>query len=158
MHPNARLIETFYTAFQRRDHAAMAACYHPDIHFSDPVFTDLRGFRAGAMWRMLCERGKDLELTFSDVQADDRRGSAGWVARYTFSQTGRRVVNVISAEFEFEGGRIIRHRDSFPLWRWSSQALGPVGMLLGWAPPLQGKIRAQSARTLEAFIAKNGLG
>ena len=60
MHPNAALIEQFYQGFQKKDHAAMAACYHPDIHFSDPVFTDLKGFRAGAMWHMLTERGKDL--------------------------------------------------------------------------------------------------
>ncbi|MBE2223667.1 MAG: nuclear transport factor 2 family protein, partial [Anaerolineae bacterium] len=43
---NKQLIETFYTAFQLRDHAAMIACYHPDIHFADPVFTDLHGNRA----------------------------------------------------------------------------------------------------------------
>ena len=38
MHPNARLLQDFYSAFQRRDAAAMAACYHPDVHFRDEVF------------------------------------------------------------------------------------------------------------------------
>ena len=158
MHPNAQLLETFYTAFQRRDHEAMARCYHPAVHFSDPVFTDLRGPRAAAMWRMLCERGKDLELTFGDVRADDRGGSARWEARYTFSQTGRPVHNVIDAEFGFEDGLIARHRDGFPLWRWAAMALGAQGRLLGWLPPVQQRIRDQAARALDAFIASRTPG
>src|SRR5438093_409209 len=81
MHPNAELIKRFYTAFQKRDAAGMIACYHPDVVFSDAVFTDLRGWRAGAMWKMLAERGKDLQLEFSQVQADDKAGSAHWDAR-----------------------------------------------------------------------------
>ena len=63
------LIEKFYTAFQKRDYDGMIACYHPDIHFSDPVFIDLHGKQAGAMWHMLCERGEDLQIVFSDVVA-----------------------------------------------------------------------------------------
>jgi hypothetical protein len=126
-------------------------------HATTPVL-DTVLTRTGEPTGLTLELPPAAATVWVQVDNDDKSGSAHWEARYTFSQTGRRVVNVISAEFEFEAGRIIRHRDSFPLWRWSSQALGPVGMLLGWAPPLQGKIRAQSARTLEAFIAKNGLG
>ena len=83
MHPNESLIHDFYRAFQRRDGAAMAACYHPDARFADPVFTDLRGAEPGAMWRMLCGRAKDLEIAYDGVTADDARGAAHWVARYT---------------------------------------------------------------------------
>src|ERR1700682_5724474 len=89
-HPNAALIERFYTAFARRDAPAMAACYTDDAHFSDPVF-DLTGAQVGAMWAMLCERGKDLRLEWRDVRADDITGSAHWEPRYTFSSTGRPV-------------------------------------------------------------------
>ena len=52
MHPNAQLIQTFYTAFQNRDAAGMAACYHPEVVFSDPVFPHLEGPKAIAMWQM----------------------------------------------------------------------------------------------------------
>src|SRR5688500_8756564 len=100
-HPHAELIEKFYTAFQRRDAETMASCYHQDIVFSDPVFQELRGPRAGAMWKMLCERAKTLAIEFSDVAADDRTGRAHWDARYEFSATGRNVVNRIDAKFEF---------------------------------------------------------
>lgn len=152
MHPNAATIRDFYTAFQKRDAAAMAACYHPEVRFSDPVFPDLRGPRAGAMWQMLCERGADLVIEFRDVTADDQRGSAHWDARYTYSGTGRKVLNRIDASFEFDGGKIVGHTDRFDLYRWARQALGPVGLLLGWTPMVQNKIRRTAAVALDRHM------
>src|SRR4029079_13875976 len=101
MSPTAETIRTFYEAFQRRDAAAMGRCYTPDVVFSDPVFTHLVGDRARGMWAMLCERGKDLRVEFSDVAADAERGRAHWEAWYTFSASGRLVHNVIAARFRF---------------------------------------------------------
>jgi len=150
------LIRAFYAAFQRRDHQAMAACYGPDPRFSDPVFTDLRGTQVAAMWRLLCERGTDLELEASNIVTNATRGSAHWEAHYTFSATGRHVHNVIDASFTFEAGRIARHTDRFDLYRWARQALGLKGVLLGWTPPVQHAIRAQAARSLESFMRKSG--
>ena len=151
MNANEATIRRFYEAFQRRDAATMAACYGPDVQFSDPVFPDLRGPQAGLMWKMLCERGKDLRLEFRDVRADDATGSAHWEAWYTFSATGRKVHNVIDASFEFRDGRIVRHADRFDLYRWSRQALGPAGLLLGWTPLLQNKVRAMAAKGLADY-------
>ena len=153
-HPHAALVERFYQAFQRKDGAAMAACYHPEVRFSDPVFTELRGPRAGAMWRMLTGRAPDLAVDFADVRADDAAGAARWEARYTFTATGRRVHNVVAARFAFRDGLIVEHDDDFDFWRWSRQALGPAGWLLGWTPVLRNKVRAQGARGLDAFLAK----
>ena len=153
-HPNAALIERFYEAFQRRDVEAMALCYAPDVAFSDPVFTDLRGGEVSDMWRMLVSRGQEFTLAFSHVVADDQRGSAHWVASYVFSQTGRTVVNQIEARFVFRDGLIVEHRDRFDLWRWASQALGAKGALLGWTPFVQGAIREQAKRGLAAWRAK----
>ncbi|MDQ3365577.1 MAG: nuclear transport factor 2 family protein [Myxococcota bacterium] len=155
-HPHARLLETFYTAFQQRDAEGMVRCYHPAIRFSDPVFHTLEGPRVGAMWRMLCERATSLEVTFRDVRADDRTGSAHWEARYLFSATGRHVHNVIEATFEFQDGAISRHADTFDLWRWSGMALGPKGRLLGWLPPVQKAIHQQAIRGLDAFEQAKG--
>lgn len=151
-HPHAVLIERFYAAFQRRDAAAMAACYHAEIHFSDEVFPDLRGPQAGAMWAMLCARGKDLRVAPSAITADHARGSARWDAWYTFSGSGRTVHNIIHAEFGFRDGLIVRHRDRFDFWRWARQALGPAGVLLGWTPLLRGKVRATAAKSLDAWM------
>jgi ketosteroid isomerase-like protein len=142
-HPNAELIERFYEAFQRRDAEAMGACYADDVVFSDPAFGELRGEEARDMWRMLVQRAQDFSLTYDVVDANERTGSAQWVARYLFSQSGRSVVNRIQAQFVFRDGRIAEHRDTFDLWRWSQQALGLKGVLLGWTPVVQRAIRVR---------------
>ncbi len=154
MHPHAALIRAFYDSLARRDAAGMAACYHPDVVFSDPAFKNLQGDRARAMWAMLCARGHDLAIRYTDVQADDRHGSAHWEATYTFSQSGRLVHNSIDASFDFKDGMIIRHTDTFNLWRWASMALGPKGRFLGWLPPIQAAISKNAMSGLDAYIQK----
>ena len=153
MQENQQLIRNFYTAFQQRDHAGMIACYHPDVHFSDPAFGDLHGKRAMAMWHMLCERGKDLQVTFRDVVATQASGQAHWEATYTFSSTGRKVHNRIDTNFTFADGLIVRHADQFDLWRWTRMALGLPGMLAGWTPVLQKTVRETAVSGLDKFIA-----
>ena len=65
--------------------------------------------------------------------------------------------NRIQASFGFQDGRIVRHQDQFSLYRWAAQALGPKGLLVGWAPPVQQAIRRNAARTLESYIEKSGM-
>ena len=151
---NVTLIETFYTAFQQKDYAGMNACYDDNIQFSDPVFGNLQGNEAKAMWHMLCERGKDLQITFKDVQASEYIGAAHWEATYTFS-TGRKVHNVIYADFQFSEGKITSHQDYFDLWKWTRMALGFSGLLMGWSPMMQGKVSATAKNGLEKFIAEH---
>ena len=157
---HAALIKAFYEAFARRDGATMAASYLPDAEFSDPVFPHLVGAEIGGMWKFLCERAADLSLTHSEVRADDKTGSCRWDAHYTFSATGRKVHNIIHARFEFRDDaagnpKIYRHKDEFSFWRWSRQALGPVGLLLGYLPPIQKKVQSQSAKLLAGYLKKN---
>ena len=157
MHPHEQLIHDFYSAFKERNHEAMAVCYHPEIRFSDPAFPDLRGPRAAAMWRMLCERGTDLELEYSQVEADETTGSAHWQARYTFRATRRKVHNKISAQFRFRDGKIVEHRDRFDFWAWSRQALGPAGLLLGWTPLLRRKVQRTAGSQLDRCCENWGI-
>jgi ketosteroid isomerase-like protein len=145
-------IETLYQALGERDGATMASLYHPDARFSDPAFGDLRGIEVGMMWRMLCARAKDLRVEHSRIVIDGDRGTAHWEAWYTFSPTGRKVHNVIDALFRFEGETIIEHLDVFSLWRWSRQALGPVGLVLGWSPLVRAKVQAQARQGLDVFM------
>jgi ketosteroid isomerase-like protein len=151
-HPNAQLIERFYAAFDAGDGATMAASYTPDVRFSDPVFEDLKGREAGAMWIMLTGRAKDLRVQLVEHDADDVRGSARWLADYTFS-TGRKVHNDVRAKFAFRDGRIAEHYDHFSFHGWARQALGPAGLLLGWTPLLQAKVRRQAREGLDEALA-----
>jgi ketosteroid isomerase-like protein len=148
------LIERFYGAFAQRDGAAMAACYAPDVHFSDPVFTDLHGPEAGAMWRMLTERGTDLRVELLEHSAQGGGGSAHWRAHYTFTETGRSVVNDVRATLRFGDGLIADHVDDFDFHRWARQALGPSGLLLGWTPLLRSAVRRKARAGLDEFMAR----
>ncbi|HEY7150994.1 MAG TPA: nuclear transport factor 2 family protein [Solirubrobacterales bacterium] len=150
---NAELIRRFYAAFGERDGGAMAACYAPNARFSDPVFPALRGEEPGAMWRMLTGRAEDLEVELLEHDAHDADGSAHWTAHYTFTQTGRPVVNDVRARFRFEDGLIAEHRDDFDFHRWARQALGASGLLLGWTPVLRSAVRRRARAGLDEFMA-----
>ena len=148
------IVRRFYDSFSRLDAEGMAACYAEDVVFSDPVFQHLRGRDAGDMWRMLCERARgDLVVSASDMSVDeDGAGHAHWVARYHFGPARRTVVNRINATFRFDGNdRIVEHTDRFDLWRWSRMALGLPGIVLGWSPLLQNKVRCQAKQGLKRF-------
>jgi ketosteroid isomerase-like protein len=154
MHSNETLIRNFYAALGRGDAASMAAAYHDDARFSDPAFPNLDTTGVRGMWTMLTASAQNFSVECDQVQADGQRGSCRWQAWYTFSQTGRPVHNVIRAEFEFRDGKIVRHTDHFDFWRWSRQALGLPGWLLGWTPFLQQKVQATAGERLRRFLAR----
>ena len=108
------------------------------------------------MWRMLVARAADLEIVLDEASADGEGGRARWTARYTFGRTGRRVVNRVEALFAFRDGRIVRHFDRFSFWRWSAQALGPLGRFLGWFAPVKWMVRRQAAKQLDRYRQAKG--
>ena len=156
MHDNAETIRKFYACFGAKDAEGMVAFYADDIEFSDPVFPALKGDEARGMWRMLCSRAADLEVTASAIEADATSGKAHWDASYTFSATGRKVLNRIDASFTFRDGKIVKHRDRFDLWAWTRMALGAKGTLLGWSSIVQNAVRKQADKGLRAFLKKAG--
>lgn len=153
-------VARLYAAFAQLDADAMAACYAIDATFDDEAFSLQGRAQVSAMWSMLCEavktQGRDVwKLEVSQIT----ERSAHWEPTYRFSATGRRVHNVIDAEFGFDSaGLITRHRDRFDFWRWSRQALGTPGWLLGWSPFLRNKVRAQAAKNLARFSAARQAG
>lgn len=152
-------IQRFYEAFRALDAESMRNAYAPDAAFGDEVFVLHGREEIGAMWQMLCtavlDKGRaDWKLEFGGIDCDDEVGIAHWEPTYRFSATGRMVHNIIEAQFEFDGNGLIRkHRDHFDFWRWSRQALGLPGVLLGWSPILRNKVRKQAAANLARFRA-----
>ncbi|MEH6680886.1 MAG: nuclear transport factor 2 family protein [Sediminicola sp.] len=146
-------IAEFYTAFQDLESEKMVACYHDDILFVDPAFGALKGDRAKDMWRMLCDsqKGKDFKVVAKHIQLSQDRGSATWEAHYTFSGTGRRVHNIVKAEFELLDGKILKHTDSFDLYAWARQAMGMKGLLFGWTPVFSYKLKERTNTLLTRY-------
>jgi len=150
---NRALIERLYDALDRGDGETMTACYAEDARFEDPAFGELHGDQIGAMWRMLTSRATDLSVELPSHDADEESGNANWVATYTFTATGRRVVNDIQARFEFRDGLIVDHLDQFSFRRWASQAFGPGGNAIALLPPLRARARRTALAQLTEFMA-----
>ena len=144
-------IQRLYEALNRHDGDAAAACYTDDAVFRDPAFGRLTDGAVKDMWRMLCERSHDLEAVLLDSGAEGTEGWARWSARYTFSGTGRTVVNDIRARFRFRDDLIAEHVDTFSLRRWGGQALGTRGQVMGTTPLLGDAVRRQARRELERY-------
>ena len=149
-------IERLYDAFARLDGETMQACYAADARFDDEVFSLQGATQIGGMWRMLCTATRDKGRAHWKLDTRDiTERSAHWDAHYMFSATGRKVLNRIDAEFEFDGaGLIAKHRDRFDFWAWSRQALGVPGLVLGWTPPFRKQVKAQAAANLQRFLDK----
>jgi len=141
------VIARFYRALVQGNPEDMVQCYHDDITFQDPAFGVLHGDDAKNMWRLLVSPA--VTASFSNVTSD----SADWTAAYVFKKTGRKVVNRISATFEFKDGKIIKHTDRFNFWRWTAQALGWPGVLLGWTPYMKRRCVRQTSALLKDFDA-----
>ena len=160
MSPEQITITRFYNAFAALDPDTMATCYAPNVSFKDEAFQLQGREQVMAMWSMLSEvrrsKGMDVwRLEFTDVQGDKGRGSAHWEAHYRFSSTRRLVHNKIDAEFEFDDkGLICRHTDHFNFWRWSQQALGAPGYLLGWSGFLRKKVQERAKASLQQYLKR----
>ncbi len=150
---NEELINKFYTAFNKLDAAGMNSCYSDDIIFFDPVFGLLRGNEARSMWAMLCKNAKDFSLNYGNIiHLDEEFSTCDWVATYTFSKTGKKVINKVRANMKFAEGKIIEHSDAFSLHKWSAQALGFSGWLLGWNKFFQNKIKNGAKKNLLKYM------
>jgi ketosteroid isomerase-like protein len=151
---NEQLIRNFYQSFQNKDYKAMQNCYADDAIFNDAIFKNLNSKQVKALWEMLITRGKNFSLTFDNIKADKNAGSADWTATYTFSGTNRKVINHVKADFIFENNKIIKHTDDFDFYKWSRQALGLQGLLLGWTSFLKSKVQRSAMRGLDDFMKR----
>ena len=165
MSPDKNLNRTtatrFYSAFALLDPASMAECYAPKVRFQDEIFTLDGRDQVMGMWFMLCDSlhatggRRDWKLNYRVVSVDPLAARLEWSAHYHFGKLQRPVHNRIMAHLRFdEAGLISHHHDSFDFWRWSRQALGMPGLLLGWSPVLRHKVRARARAGLDRYMAE----
>jgi ketosteroid isomerase-like protein len=100
---------------------------------------------------MLAGRAEDLRVELAEHSSDGDTGTARWIAHYTFTQTGRPVVNDIRATFRFKDGLIADHRDEFDFTTWARQAIGLPGLL----PPVRAAVRKKARAGLDEYLARN---
>lgn len=133
----------------------MQSSYANIATFSDPVFQYLNTAEVKGIWEMFCKRGKDMHLTFEILSVDDNQIGAEWIPRYTFSATGKYVVNHINSTFVIADNKIIKHSDNFNFYKWACQAFGVTGVLLGWTSFMQNKIRKTALAIIPHYLKKS---
>ncbi len=149
------LLQKFYSSFSNGNAKGMIDCYHENIVFQDPAFGILKGNRAKYMWDMLLsKKDNDLRIDYKILKTDDKNGKVNWTARYNYGPKKRKVINKVTANFEFKDGKILKHTDDFNLWIWSKQALGTSGYLLGWSSYMRDQIQKKINKLLSSFIEK----
>src|SRR4029450_9001521 len=148
MHSHAEVLTRLFTALDRHDHEAMAACYAKNASFRDITFKLDGRTRIHAMWHMICDG--DIKTTFKIDEVDDRTAFVTVVDDYTFMAKGRKVHNVIQSRFRFKDGSIVEQRDSCDSRKWASMAIGGGGGVL--ARPVCPLRPAQARSTLDTFI------
>jgi len=60
----------------------------------------------------------------------------------------------VQASFQFKDDKIIQHKDHFDLWKWTQQALGPAGYLLGWSSFMKNKIQKSTNKMVDDYALK----
>lgn len=156
---NLAVAKQLFEAFSMRDAQGMSACYGEGIVFEDPVFGELHGEEVHEMWAMLIGRGKDLQVKLIEVRESDSPDwlLATWEASYTFSKTGKFVVNRVQSRLRMSGGKIVEQRDKFSLWNWSKQALGTAGYVLGWSKVIKNKLNSEARKGLKTHMEQKGI-
>ena len=154
MSDGAEIAKTFYEAFNRRDAKAMNALYAPEATFSDPGFPGLKGDQTRGMWDMLCKNAKDFSVEYKVTGASDTHADVDWTARYTFSRTGRPVVNLVRTRMTIQGKKIVDQVDTFDFYGWAKQAFGFTGYVIGWTPFFQKKVQSTARESLDRHLAK----
>ena len=151
MHSNALLLERLFSSLNGKDDKSMASCYHSAATFRDIAFNLNGKQEIHDMWRMICSG--DIRATFEVLHADDETGRVRVVDEYTFSDTGRKVTNVVDSRFTFKDHLVLEHRDTCDPKAWAAMAMGGVsGFLAGRVGPLR---RFKASRKLKKFVEEH---
>lgn len=149
---NKSIIKKLLKAYGNKDYPAIAKCYHQDVRFIDPIFGHIKGQNVFSMWKTLINNNNGkLKIKAIEILTTDYLGSAKWIITYKHSKTNRQIVNVITSNFHFKDGLIIKHVDDFDIWKWSKQAFGFSGYLFGWTGYMQQKLHDNALDTLRNF-------
>ena len=148
-----KIVHKFYRAFAEGDAEQMVSFYHEKAHFEDPIFGKLNAQQVANMWRMLiARRDKNTQITHKITGVNGGIIKVNWIAQYNYGPKKRKVVNHVSAQLKIVDGRIMEHTDHFDLWKWTQQAFGLPGYLLGWSSFMKMKIKGKVSLALKEFI------
>ncbi len=145
------VVRRFFDAWSRRDTAALTAALHPQVSFSDPLFTDVRGVRVALMWTNRLSESEDLMVAHEILFADERKAQVRWQAQYILG--ARKVAHEGLSTLSLWDNLIVRQVDEYDFLLWARQAYGPIGWLLGATEGYQAACQRRARKDLERFAA-----
>lgn len=157
------VVEGFFDAYRRHDHAGMAERLTEDVHFSDYAF-DIRGTAVRAMWHWFCipYAARPAPVEVSEVAVTPKSGeeiNARYRVSYLFGDRQRPVDYVIDSRFRIRAGRITEQHDSFASlteWGFASMAFGFPTAALAITPFLRPIVRKKAMASLQSFMREQG--
>ena len=92
-----------------------------------------------------------MRVDFYQLSRDPAEAVLPQIARNSL-KAGERLLVVSGADDQL--GKISEHIDVFDFYAWARQALGPVGLLLGWTPIIKGGVNKKANAQLDEFMGR----
>jgi hypothetical protein len=156
MHPNQAAVNLFLGAQKDRDPIRLQNAVREDVVLQDPLFGELKGAQAFAMWQMLW-RFREYSVTVDEQAASPTEGKAEWRQTYNLPATRRMILNKVTSSFTFYDRRISAITDKWSLYGYARMGQGALGLLLGWLPPFQETMRQAALERLTLFIGEHSI-
>ncbi len=133
----------------------MSKCLHPQVSYSDPLFTDLRGVRVGLRWQWLLHHATDFKLQHQIIFWDERKAQVKSDISYTWLED-RPVHHQVLSTLTVWDDLIVRQVDEYPFWPYARQAYGVAGRLLGGIPWVQSVVQRRAMQAVEELATSAG--
>jgi len=147
--------ERLFSALQRRDAAAIAACYDKDAIFCTPVLGEVLARDLEALWRAVSSITRAHVLTYAVVDVGLTSARVDGVVTYAFAPSGRVVTSDFSSILQVRDARIVCHEDTFDPWGWARMAYGTRGLMFGWSRAWRRRMQRVMRASLDAAAGSN---
>lgn len=144
------LTERLFSALQRREPEAIAACYEANAIFRAPILGDVLAHNLGPLWRAVFSSTRENALAYTIVDVGLISARVEGVASYVLVFSDRAVTTKFVATLRIRDLRIVYHEDNFDPWLWAQMAYGTRGLALGWSKAWQRRMRGQIRADLRA--------
>lgn len=148
------VVNRFFESYQRSDWQSMARCYHDKASFSDPIYPDLREENIVYLWFSRLSKHQSIDLQYRVVFADERKAQVEWTAISPFNGKAVKIEGL--STFALWDETIVRHVDEFSFVKWSRQAQGLKGWLLGGSRFYQARVQRSARSQLEQVAGTIG--
>jgi hypothetical protein len=148
MQENLKIIETFFSAFSKRDFDTMKSLCKSSIIYYDPLYGFLYDGDLFLMWE---ERYHNNHFNFTSNEIKDE-GDGYYTIKIQIEYFyEKKLQQHLKAFIRIENGFISEYSHGFSVHELCKQIYGIVGRLLGWNRLFQQRLKNDARRRLLAY-------